>query len=80
MGEYEIEQVINLLSYDLETLVKQSKEEGFRFVERLLNDYKNGSNMFSHCGEGIFGVFNNEGVIVAIGGLNKDLFSNEHNI
>lgn len=68
------------MNYDLDHIVKQSKEEGFRFVERLLNDYKNGSNTFHHSGEGLFGVFNKEGLLVAVGGLNKDPFSNEHYI
>ncbi|THE09148.1 GNAT family N-acetyltransferase [Bacillus timonensis] len=80
MREYEIKHINNLIHIELDRLVKQSKDEGFRFVERLLNDYKNGSNTFDHNGEVLFGVFNEEGVLVAIGGLNKDPFSNEHNI
>ncbi|RKL64652.1 GNAT family N-acetyltransferase, partial [Salipaludibacillus neizhouensis] len=70
MGEYEVKQINNLLNCDLDSLVKQSKEGGFRFVERLVNDYKSGSNTFNHSGEGLFGVFSKEGVLVAIGGLN----------
>ncbi|MDR4886005.1 hypothetical protein RGU12_00405 [Fredinandcohnia sp. QZ13] len=52
MGKYEVKQINNLLNYDLDSLVKQSKEECYRFVERLINDYKNGSNTFDHYGEG----------------------------
>ncbi|MGE7924064.1 GNAT family N-acetyltransferase [Viridibacillus arvi] len=80
MEKYEIKQINNLLNFDIDSLVKQSKADGFRFVERLVNDYKNGSNTFNHIGEGLFGVFNEEGVLVAIGGLNKDPFSNEQSI
>ncbi|QUG41210.1 GNAT family N-acetyltransferase [Psychrobacillus sp. INOP01] len=80
MEKYEVKRINNLLNFDLDSLVKQSKEEGFRFVERLINDYKNGSNTFNHFGEGLFGVFNEEGVLVAIGGLNRDPFSNEQYI
>ncbi|MGG0662810.1 GNAT family N-acetyltransferase [Viridibacillus arvi] len=80
MEKYEIKQINNLLNFDIDGLVKQSKADGFRFVERLVNDYKNGSNTFNHIGEGLFGVFNEEGVLVAIGGLNKDPFSNEQSI
>jgi GNAT superfamily N-acetyltransferase len=76
MGKYEVKHVNNLMNFDLDRLVKQSKEEGFRFVDRLIIDYKNGSNAFNHFGEGLFGVFNEKGVLVAIGGLNKDPFSN----
>lgn len=80
MGKYEVKQIKNLLDFDLNRLLEQSKEEGFRFIERLVNDYKTGSNTFNHFGEGLFGVFNEEGVLVAIGGLNKDPFSKERNI
>lgn len=80
MGKYEVKNINNLLDIDLYNLVEQSKEEGFRFVERLVNDYKNGSNTFNHFGEGLFGVFNEEGVLVALGGLNKDPVSNEQYI
>ncbi|MFJ7729657.1 GNAT family N-acetyltransferase, partial [Neobacillus sp. NPDC097160] len=80
MGKYEVKQIYNLLNFDLDSLVIQSKEDGFRFVERLVNDYKNSSNTFNHSEEGLFGVFNEEGVIVAISGLNKDPFSNEQSI
>ena len=76
MEKYEVRYINNLLDYDLDSIVKQSKEDGFRFVERLINDYKNGRNTFNRFGEGLFGVFNEEGVLVAIGGLNKDPFSN----
>ena len=68
MGRYVVKHINNLLNFDLDGLVKQSKEEGFRFVERLINDYKNGSNAFNHFGEGLFGVFNEKGVLVAIMG------------
>ncbi|MBM7656550.1 GNAT family N-acetyltransferase [Neobacillus cucumis] len=80
MGKYEVKHIDNLLNFDLDSLVKQSKEEGFRFLERLVNDFKNGSNTFNHFGEGLFGVFNEGGVLFAIGGLNKDPFSNDQYI
>ncbi|ALC91721.1 GNAT family acetyltransferase [Bacillus sp. FJAT-18017] len=80
MEKYKVKQINNLMNYDMDHLVTQSKEEGFRFVERLISDYKNGSNTFNRLGEGLFGVFNEEGVLVAIGGLNQDPFSNEQYI
>ena len=46
IAKYEIKQLNNLLNFDLNMLIIQSKEEGFRFVERLVNDYKNGTNTF----------------------------------
>ncbi|HAM81981.1 GNAT family N-acetyltransferase [Ornithinibacillus bavariensis] len=80
MRKYEVKRIHNLLNFDLDSLVKQSREEGFCFVERLVNDYKNGSNTFNDFGEGLFGVFNDDNVLVAIGGLNKDPFSYGQNI
>ncbi len=77
MEEFEVKQIKNLLYVDLTCLVKESKEEGFRFLERLVKDYKNGTNNFNKPGESLFGAFNKEGVVIAIGGLNIDPFSNE---
>ncbi len=77
IGNYEMIQIDNLLDFDLNRLVIQSKEEGFRFVERLVNEYENGTNTFNQRGEGLFGVANEEGLLIAIGGLNKDPFSDE---
>jgi predicted acetyltransferase len=73
---YEVKQIENLLNLDLNIIIKQSKEEGFLIGERLVYDYKNGTNTFNNFGEALFGVFNNNGEIVAIGGLNRDPFSN----
>ncbi|MCM3125278.1 MULTISPECIES: GNAT family N-acetyltransferase [unclassified Mesobacillus] len=80
IGKYEVKQINNLLDMKLDDLFAESKQEGFRFVERLINDYKNGSNTFSLAGEGLFGVFSEEGTLIAIGGLNQDPFSNGHKI
>ena len=77
MKEYEVKQIENLLILDLNIIIKQSKEEGFLIGERLVYDYKNGTNTFNNFGEALFGVFNNNGEIVAIGGLNRDPFSNK---
>ena len=75
MKAYKVKLINNLLDFDIESLIKESKEEGFRMIERLINDYKDGSNTFNKLGECLFGVFNEEDVLVAIGGLNKDPFS-----
>jgi hypothetical protein len=80
MKEFEVKQIINLFCVDLTHLVKESKEEGFRFLERLVSDYKNGTNNFNKPGEFLYGMFNKEGVLIAIGGLNIDPYSNEQRI
>ena len=77
MKEYEVKQIDNLLNLDLNIIIKQSKEEGFLIGERLVLDYKNGTNTFKNIGEALFGAFNNNGEIIAIGGLNRDPFSDK---
>jgi GNAT superfamily N-acetyltransferase len=78
--KYRVEKMINLIDDDLNTLMQESKEEGFRFVERLMNDYKNGTNNFMKPGEALYGIFNNKNMLVAVGGINIDPFSSEDNI
>ncbi|WP_257391692.1 GNAT family N-acetyltransferase [Mesobacillus jeotgali] len=80
IGEYEIRQIKKLLDLELDDLVTQSKKEGFRFVERLINDYENGTNTFSNFGEALYGVFSGDGALVAIGGLNNDPFTSKRGI
>ncbi len=75
MEKYQVHQIHNVLNFDLNKLVEQSKEDGFRFVERLMTDYKSGTNTFNQSGEYLFGVFNDEGVLIAIGGLNNDPYT-----
>jgi GNAT superfamily N-acetyltransferase len=77
MEEFLVKQITNLLHGDLIHLVDESKEEGFRFLGRLIDDYKKGTNTFKQPGEALYGVFNKMGIPVAIGGLNIDPFSNQ---
>ncbi|RDI42166.1 GNAT family N-acetyltransferase [Falsibacillus pallidus] len=79
MGNYVVKQINDLSKVDLSLLIKESKEDGFRFVERLVNDYHDGTNTFSQHGEALFGVFNEHGEIVVIGGVNIDPFSDRPN-
>ncbi|WP_078433733.1 GNAT family N-acetyltransferase [Metabacillus halosaccharovorans] len=80
MEKYRVKQINDLFRYDLNSLITRSKEEGFRFIERLVNDYKNGSNTFNNSGEALFGVFNEKEELIAIGGLNIDPFSQKQYI
>ncbi|MGA5691643.1 GNAT family N-acetyltransferase [Cytobacillus pseudoceanisediminis] len=50
------------------------------FLERLVNDYENGTNNFNKPGESLYGLYNKEGVLIAIGGLNIDPFSNDEKV
>lgn len=47
MGEFDVRQINNLLYFDLTDLVKASKEDEFRFLGSLVNDYENGTNNFN---------------------------------
>ena len=80
MEQFELKKIKNLLDVNLTDLVTESKKEGFRFLERLINDYKIGTNNFSKSGEFLYGVFNKEGLLIAIGGINEDPFSTNEQI
>lgn len=78
--EYIVKQMEVLDSREVSHLVQESKGAGFRFLEKLVNDFENGTNTFNKQGESLFGVFNKYGVIIAIGGLNSDPFANNPGI
>jgi GNAT superfamily N-acetyltransferase len=46
MEEFIVKQINSLFDIDLNHLVKESREEGFRFLERLVNEYESGTNTF----------------------------------
>ncbi|MCA0149868.1 GNAT family N-acetyltransferase [Rossellomorea vietnamensis] len=77
MGKYRVVTITNLLEQDLHTLVQESKEDGFRFVERLLNDYREGTNRFNKQGEALYGIYDHGNELIAVGGLNVDPTSAE---
>jgi GNAT superfamily N-acetyltransferase len=55
----------------IESLVDESKQEGFEFVQRTIDGWNSGANRFSETGEGLWGlVFGTE--LIGIGGLNID--------
>lgn len=52
-------------------LLAESKHQGFRFLERLINDFESGANRFEEPGEALFAVFI-DSLCVGIGGVNRD--------
>jgi ribosomal protein S18 acetylase RimI-like enzyme len=70
INKWTIKIIDNLLNVDLEELLSESKGQGFRFVERLLTDYKDGRNCFNQKGEILCGVYDSDGRIIGIGGVN----------
>lgn len=59
---------------ELEPLVLQSEQEGFRHLRRLVNEYQSGENTFSGQGEALY-IAREQEQIVGIVGLNQDPFS-----
>lgn len=76
MSDYTVIPIDDLLAVDLSHLVEESKTDGFRFLERLVKDYQSGDNTFHQPGERLLGVYKGN-VLVAIGGLNVDPFSED---
>ena len=62
----------------LEPLLVESRAEGHNFVDRLVDDYADGSNRFDRPGEALFGVYV-DGQLVAVGGLNRDPYLPDEN-
>jgi GNAT superfamily N-acetyltransferase len=53
------------------SLVNVSKLEGFKFVQRTVDDWQSGANKFSEPGEKLFGILSATDLI-GIGGLSRD--------
>ncbi|QOR68863.1 GNAT family N-acetyltransferase [Cytobacillus suaedae] len=80
MKDYEIRRINNLFEVEYLELVNESKAEGFRFLERLVSDYKAGTNTFSKPGEVLYGLFSRAGLLVAVGGLTIDPYAGDNKI
>jgi len=55
-----------------ETLQHEASQEGCGFVERLVSEWRDGSNRFDRDGEILFAGHLVGGEMVAVGGLNRD--------
>ena len=64
---------ISLPVAGIEELRLEAGEEGYNFLDRLVEDWLNGENRFDGPGEIFCGAFG-EGALVACGGLNRDPF------
>jgi len=76
----EIRVIKDLDTVDLSLLLEQSKKEGYRFLERLVHEYQAGTNTFKKPGERLYGVFDDKNILVAIGGLNVDPYSEDSRV
>ncbi|PFM14801.1 GNAT family N-acetyltransferase [Bacillus cereus] len=79
LKDIHIRQIKDLMIYEHDYLVQESKEEGFNFLIKLKSDYENKINTFNKTGECLYGIFQVEGLI-GIGGLNEDPFTENNKI
>ncbi|WJV26842.1 MULTISPECIES: GNAT family N-acetyltransferase [Pseudomonas] len=72
-GELAIRQ-ISVLAPEILELEAEAVAEGFRFLTRLVADWKSGANRFDQPGECLLGAFR-DGQLIAIGGLSYDPYT-----
>jgi len=63
----------------MEQLRAEALREGALFIERLWEEWQNGMNRFAAPGEKLYGCMD-QGVLVAVGGLNQDPFDGRKGI
>lgn len=66
-----IKRVDSMNDYDLDILLAESKSQGYRFIQKLIEEYESGENQFNKHGESLY-IANIDGSVVGIGGLNID--------
>lgn len=71
LKDIHIQQIEDLMIYEHEYLVQESKDEGFYFLIKLISEYENKINTFNKTGECLYGIFHGE-KLIGIGGLNED--------
>lgn len=70
---------VDLNKTEFTDLVNESLSEGHRHINRLLEDYKSGTNRFDEEGEALFAAYLKDRII-GICGLNKDPYLNDRSI
>ncbi|MBG9832287.1 GNAT family N-acetyltransferase [Bacillus wiedmannii] len=79
MKDIHIQQIEDLMIYEHDYLVQESKDEGFYFLIKLISEYENKINTFNKNGECLFGIFQGE-KLIGIGGLNEDPYTENNKI
>lgn len=79
VGNLRLIQLVALPVDDLQPLLVESRQQGFEFLQRLVNEYARGTNCFAGSNEALFSVYNGEDLI-AVGGLNADPYLKEEGI
>ncbi|MBE7150976.1 GNAT family N-acetyltransferase [Bacillus mycoides] len=68
-----------MLKYEVNHLVQESKEDGFNFLIKLINEYESKRNTFSKTGECLYGIFRGD-MLIGIGGLNQDPYTKDNKV
>ncbi|HKC26234.1 MAG TPA: GNAT family N-acetyltransferase [Thermoanaerobaculia bacterium] len=71
--------LIDLTDRDFLPLVAESEAEGFRFVRRVHDEWRNAASRFDAPGEALLGVFDG-GALVGICGLSRDPYAKDPRI
>ncbi|MCQ6335283.1 MULTISPECIES: GNAT family N-acetyltransferase [Bacillus] len=79
LKDIHIQQIENSMEYEFSHLVQDSEEEGFNFLIRLINEYKNKINTFNKTGECLYGIFQGD-MLIGVGGLNEDPYTKDNKI
>lgn len=79
MEQIDIASISEIESVSINHLVEESLSQGFRFVERLMREYRSGFNCFDRPGEMLL-TASLQGAVVGIGGLNRDPYFNDPKI
>lgn len=64
---------------DLAPLLAASESEGFRFVRRVLDEWRSGINRFANPGEALFGAFC-DGTLAGVCGLMRDPYADQDGV
>lgn len=76
MQNIDVVQIEQLSLADLQPLLQEARQQGFEFLDRLVEEYLDGTNQFRQPGEALFGGYSGQ-QLVAIGGLNRDPYLQE---
>jgi hypothetical protein len=68
MTNWSVSKLPHLDLANLKPLLYESECEGFAFLQRLWQEYVEGTNCFAGQGESLYGVYN-QGLLIGIGGL-----------
>lgn len=79
MAVIQIERVALLPEAELASHLAASEAEGFRFVRRLIDEWRSAANRFDQAGEGFF-TARLDGRLVGFCGLNQDPFASTSNV